>query len=167
MKGLDGRGNRWSVILPAVTIYAQRSAYGEGIVGLHHGDRPTMLVEIGDDISPLRSSLHVKQIFIFVKLHAFKGQHVDRYAAWIDCLSPHAVASTGNRHLQMGSLRPQEQLPELVFAFLRVARNVPDFSNLCLIQSTNVIRVPCRRLLNNGPIPVGCPNEEEDWWDQD
>ena len=55
MKGLNGRRNRRSAILPAVTIYAQRSTYCERIIGLHHGNRTTMLVEVGNDIRPLRT----------------------------------------------------------------------------------------------------------------
>src|SRR5277367_2878845 len=66
----------------------------------------------------------------------------------------------------MGGLRLQEQLSKFIFAFLRVARDIPDFGNLSLIQSADVIRIPRRRFLNDGPIPVGGPNQEEDRRDQ-
>src|SRR6266550_324515 len=103
----------------------------------------------------------MKQVFVFVKVHALEGKHVNRYAARIDCLSSHAMPGTCNRHVQVSCLRPQQQLTELLFALLRITGNVPDLSHLCLVQTANVICIPCNTCFNDGPVPVGSPNEVE------
>src|SRR5260370_35190009 len=97
----------------------------------------------------------MKQIPIFVKLHALEGQHVNPYAARIDCLPSHAVASTGDRYAQVARLRFQEQLTELIFPLLGIAGNVPDFAHLCLVQSADATCESWEKMFHARPNPVG------------